>query len=973
MDRFPAPLSALVLSIASCTSFAQSWSPPVEVVDIRGTGGPLGGFVSSAIIAGRPAFVAAENQFGGRFIAYSRADDVDGTSWPIARHTGVPFLKGRYMQLLEVGGMPAFFYEDNALMYVRANDIDGTSWGAPIVVDEVPGVLVGAYCSAVVVDGNPAVAYRRGTPDNSLYYIRANDALGASWGSPLQIQVGTDDAACSMAVVNGNPAIVFNRPLGTPVGVLFTRANDPQGTNWSAPVQLQPAVNELGDVELKVINGVPAVVYSFREIINNAVRFRYANDPDGTSWNVGWSAANQLDSDPVYGLVDLIPNGNGYYLSYHDYSTGELKVRGYPDLTQPGFVLQSYPNITFPAHHDLLWVNGTCGAFWRYPTGNDTKLGYQRGDPANYLFPWGNIQYLTGFPRVGDYLSQAIINGNPALAYYDRDNKDLRYIRALDPLGQTWGTSVTVDSVGDCGEYTSLAEVDGYPAIAYHDEAVGLRYVRANDAQGSTWGAPLTLGPGGEGIKLGVISGRPAITFLRGAPNSLRYLRANDAQGTSWPVSVQVGVGTPDRAVDMVEWNGNPMVAWHDGVGIDTRLAQDPDGVAWWAPFVVASSVPTTNHKLDLNIVNGMPSITWFAWAGVNSTLSYRRGATSGTNGVSFSGVSTIYSASSSGGECQLLALGDSIPAVIAKTNLGLVARQATNTSGSSWTLPASVTDQVYAPAENVSAVQYGTGVGVSFTLGPSRIYYLSGEQCADPVLAPTNTTDPADLAICAGESTTLSATGTMPIWTTTFSTNPTVAVGNTYTVSPTLSTTIYYVRDSACYRSNSTQIVVTTTTVNTNVTANANTLTAEQAGALYQWLDCNNGYAPIPGEDQQSFTGNTGNYAVEVTYDGCVDTSACQQIIITGVQEQAATGVLAFPVPATDHVFLRIPDQRMGVRSVRIVGVDGRSFDIRSGAYSSSYGLLRIDLPEELAAGLFSIQVVTENDAYSLKVIHTR
>ncbi|NRA10384.1 MAG: LamG domain-containing protein [Crocinitomicaceae bacterium] len=76
-------------------------------------------------------------------------------------------------------------------------------------------------------------------------------------------------------------------------------------------------------------------------------------------------------------------------------------------------------------------------------------------------------------------------------------------------------------------------------------------------------------------------------------------------------------------------------------------------------------------------------------------------------------------------------------------------------------------------------------------------------------------------------------------------------------------------------------------TTINNNVTQAGALLTADQAGATYQWLDCDNSYAVIPGEIIQTYTpAVTGNYAVEVSMNGCVDTSACYLVDYSGVEE---------------------------------------------------------------------------------------
>jgi hypothetical protein len=75
--------------------------------------------------------------------------------------------------------------------------------------------------------------------------------------------------------------------------------------------------------------------------------------------------------------------------------------------------------------------------------------------------------------------------------------------------------------------------------------------------------------------------------------------------------------------------------------------------------------------------------------------------------------------------------------------------------------------------------------------------------------------------------------------------------------------------------------------TINNAVTQVGSLLTADQSGATYQWLDCDNNYAVINGETNQSYTpAITGNYAVEVTLNGCVDTSTCFLVDYTDIEE---------------------------------------------------------------------------------------
>ena len=66
--------------------------------------------------------------------------------------------------------------------YVRANDANGTSWGTPVAVYTTNNV--GAYTSMAVVNGNPAISFYDFT-NTDLYYVRATDADGTTWGSPV--------------------------------------------------------------------------------------------------------------------------------------------------------------------------------------------------------------------------------------------------------------------------------------------------------------------------------------------------------------------------------------------------------------------------------------------------------------------------------------------------------------------------------------------------------------------------------------------------------------------------------------------------------------------------------------------------------------------------------------------------------------------------------------------------------------------
>ena len=93
---------------------------------------------------------------------------------------------------------------------------------------------------------------------------------------------------------------------------------------------------------------------------------------------------------------------------------------------------------------------------------------------------------------------------------------------------------------------------------------------------------------------------------------------------------------------------------------------------------------------------------------------------------------------------------------------------------------------------------------------------------------------------------------------------------------------------------------------INTAVGQAGPVLTSQQSGASYQWIDCLNGNAPVPGATGQTFTATAnGQYAVVVTYSGCSDTSVCLNVTNVGFSEHNSNHFQVFPVPAGDQVHI--------------------------------------------------------------------
>lgn len=97
----------------------------------------------------------------------------------------------------------------------------------------------------------------------------------------------------------------------------------------------------------------------------------------------------------------------------------------------------------------------------------------------------------------------------------------------------------------------------------------------------------------------------------------------------------------------------------------------------------------------------------------------------------------------------------------------------------------------------------------------------------------------------------------------------------------------------------------LTVNTIDTTVSQSGVTLIANQEGATYQWLDCDNNNEIIFGETGQTFSATAnGNYAVEITENGCVETSDCIAITTLGIIENKIdNSFMAYPNPTSGQL----------------------------------------------------------------------
>lgn len=107
----------------------------------------------------------------------------------------------------------------------------------------------------------------------------------------------------------------------------------------------------------------------------------------------------------------------------------------------------------------------------------------------------------------------------------------------------------------------------------------------------------------------------------------------------------------------------------------------------------------------------------------------------------------------------------------------------------------------------------------------------------------------------------------------------------------------------ASCTLEMSAVVTVSINNIDINLSTNGQMMFSNTDNATYQWLDCNDNYSPIAGETGQGIEANTSDYyAVEITKNGCIDTSYCVNGIITAFDNShIETDVMIYPNPVQD------------------------------------------------------------------------
>lgn len=391
--------------------------------------------------------------------------------------------------------------------------------GSPSTSNEVsPSVLLGPQGEYTI-----SLQVENGFgSDTSYFYSFQVMPPGIGWHTQAVISAGSVGQHTSLAVIDGSYAAIA---CSSDSGLQFVMAEDYEyARTWRAPVVVESG-SGIGDYcSLTTVGTVPALTYF--------------------GWYIRYSQADNYYGDTWGSPVTLAPLGGGAQ------GTSLCVVNGNPAAT--------FFNDTPSNGLKFARANDAGGSSWSSPVLVD------------------GTNAMTGY-----YSSLAVVNGNPAAAYY---GSGLKYCRANDADGAAWGTPVVIDDGSTKGNFASLEVVGGRPAIAYYEylgmgNGARLMFVRALDANGDSWGTPQVLdsetGAGtGSWTSLAVIVGKPAVSYANDQTANLMCIRALDAAGTAWGAPEVVdGTGYVGGYTSLAELHGKPAISYWNFYDDDLMFA----------------------------------------------------------------------------------------------------------------------------------------------------------------------------------------------------------------------------------------------------------------------------------------------------------------------------------------------------------------------------------------------------------------
>lgn len=154
---------------------------------------------------------------------------------------------------------------------------------------------------------------------------------------------------------------------------------------------------------------------------------------------------------------------------------------------------------------------------------------------------------------------------------------------------------------------------------------------------------------------------------------------------------------------------------------------------------------------------------------------------------------------------------------------------------------------------------------------------------------------------------------------------------------------------------------------IDTTVVQNGATLTANQEGASYRWVDCDLNYADIAGANNKIFTATqNGNYAAIISISSCSDTTSCFAVTTIAIKENSFNQeIKVYPNPVQDYLHLTFENTQEKVE-ITICDIQGKQLESKQYVNITSL-LLNM---QHLQQGNYMLQVKAGNKEAHYKIL---
>lgn len=367
----------------------------------------------------------------------------------------------------------------SSVQVMQSNPADALLRLTVPLVHQGTGVSIGRH-GAAMVQGTPAVAGRAGT---DLVFARAADAFGQNWQDPVNVGPTSVTTRIALAVIGDRPAIAYSTSNSS--ALFFVRANDSAGATWGTPetVVTAAAGASLTILHLADVNGRPAITYesnSFdQEFGETTLMARYivASNTTGTSWESPFTLFNDFYSGLGFSTQAKIIIADTLPAVVYQSPTG-FQIRRASNIFGTSWgapvEVENLPFDHVTRAFDAGIISGNPAVAYAHP--DSPSLRFKRAmDNLGSSWPGVYRSLHSGAVTVNS-VALAEVSGSPAVAFVEAGfSGPFFYRRASNSDGSSWlSTSPDLRNSAHSGGAVSLLSVEGEPAILYGD-----RYLRS--------------------------------------------------------------------------------------------------------------------------------------------------------------------------------------------------------------------------------------------------------------------------------------------------------------------------------------------------------------------------------------------------------------------------------------------------------------------------------------------------------------